>query len=371
MNLAQLLVPLLYAVTILPLGDSITTGCQDVTQLDRASYRLLLQDKLREAGTAYDFVGNRPNQCFSPSYDNDHAGHSGYTVEAITAAAEKQLAETNPDIVLLLAGTNNHNDGPDYQRFLDKYSALLDVLGDRPVYAATIPRFGERRFATAWPDGWLAHRNEDWIPSMNAAIREAAAARPRVRVVDFHAALDPAQHLLDDGVHPNLLGQQVLAELFWDAAFAPDLDASGLLGPDDLNLLTGALYANSPVTRYDLDRDGLLTDADRRMWLEEAMRVGAGDANMDGRFDSADLTLAWIANRYETGAWAGWAEGDWNGDLVFDSNDLITAWARGGYEGDGHRHAVPPVPEPTGFCLVASAACVAILAGRRRSTMTK
>lgn len=53
-----------------------------------------------------------------------------------------------------------------------------------------------------------------------------------------------------------------------------------------------------------------------------------GDINGDGRFDSADLVLAFQAGTYEDpeATDVTFAEGDWNGDGRFDSSDLVLAF---------------------------------------------
>ncbi len=58
----------------------------------------------------------------------------------------------------------------------------------------------------------------------------------------------------------------------------------------------------------------------------------AGDSNLDGRFDSADLVLAFQAGRYEQANAAEWGEGDWNRDHIFSSADLVVAFQDGQYE---------------------------------------
>lgn len=64
----------------------------------------------------------------------------------------------------------------------------------------------------------------------------------------------------------------------------------------------------------------------------------AGDANLDGHFNSSDLVAVFQAGKYETMQPATWAEGDWNGDGVFDSGDLVAAFQDGCYE-DGDMYA--------------------------------
>jgi hypothetical protein len=58
----------------------------------------------------------------------------------------------------------------------------------------------------------------------------------------------------------------------------------------------------------------------------------AGDADRNGRFDSADIVLVFRAGKYETGQRPRWEEGDWDSNGLFDSGDLVAALQAGRYE---------------------------------------
>ena len=60
-----------------------------------------------------------------------------------------------------------------------------------------------------------------------------------------------------------------------------------------------------------------------------------GDANGDGRFNSADLLHVLQAGQYldDIAGNSTFAEGDWNGDGDFDRLDLVLALQYGAYEG--------------------------------------
>ena len=90
---------------------------------------------------------------------------------------------------------------------------------------------------------------------------------------------------------------------------------------------------------YDLTVGNLLTDirdpagnvlqnSDLTRWIQ-----GAGDANLDGRFDSRDLISVFTANQYEDGVVGNsrWSTGDWDGDGEFSTSDLLVAFQAGWY----------------------------------------
>jgi hypothetical protein len=95
----------------------------------------------------------------------------------------------------------------------------------------------------------------------------------------------------------------------------------------------------------------------------------AGDANLDGLFDSSDLIGMFRAGEYEDAVPANstWSEGDFNNDHEFTSADLVLALRTGRYLSSEARGAslIHPVPEPGTLTLLIPALLVCM--GRRRS----
>ena len=81
---------------------------------------------------------------------------------------------------------------------------------------------------------------------------------------------------------------------------------------------------------------------------------GAGDSNLDGRFDSQDLTSVIQSGKYENpdSGSADWSEGDWNNDSEFNSADIVKAFQENRYETEYYRPRPKDVPEPYGLSLV-------------------
>ena len=210
--------PYMQDIGILSLGDSITAGCHD--SVDSPAYRFRLQDYMFEAGIGFDMLGDERRSCSrSAPYDFEHEGHGGFRIEQITEVAAEAIPKFEPDVVFLLAGTNNHWSDPDYDAFVDRYSNLLDEIGDRPVFIGTVPKFGYDRPNTSyWTTEWVDGRNSVQFPNMNRAIRDVAASRDNVWVVDIFEEFDPAIHLVQDAVHPNSAGQTLIGDLFWASA---------------------------------------------------------------------------------------------------------------------------------------------------------
>ncbi|MEZ6121149.1 MAG: hypothetical protein R3C28_31910 [Pirellulaceae bacterium] len=132
-----------------------------------------------------------------------------------------------------------------------------------------------------------------------------------------------------------------------------DFDQNGLLTSDDIDRLTAELRDPTGNPAFDINNDDQLTSDDYEYWVHNLAHTYFGDANLDGEFNSSDMTLVFSAAEYEDNITLNstWAEGDWNGDGDFDSSDLILAFQDGGYE-QGPRADVQAVPEPSSVSFV-------------------
>jgi len=110
-----------------------------------------------------------------------------------------------------------------------------------------------------------------------------------------------------------------------------DFNLDGLTDGQDLDLLCRGLLGQDP--RFDLNRDQQVDRNDVEWMLSEVLHTTAGDANLDGTFDSRDLVLVLTAGGYEDDLVgnSSWAGGDWNCDGEFNTSDLVAAFVAGGY----------------------------------------
>ncbi len=116
------------------------------------------------------------------------------------------------------------------------------------------------------------------------------------------------------------------------AGLRGDFNDDGSLDALDLELLA-AVVGRVDDPAYDLSGDGVVDQHDWSVMVQDILGSTFGDTNLDGRFDSSDLVLAFQMGRYEqgNGATADWSSGDWNGDGMFDSADLVLAFQSGNY----------------------------------------
>jgi lysophospholipase L1-like esterase len=230
---------------ILPLGDSITRGSYLAQKDGKATglphpesggWRKALQERLRAAGVAFDFVGELNYAAFGrdggvdPAFDPDHHGLAGFsnariltggvvptpadvlaarrvreiTVPGIVEVLNKQ----QPDVILLMSGTNGF-DAP----ARDKLIRTIGETSAAHLFVGTIlPQRAPR-------PGW--DKVDAYNASLPAIVAAQQAAGKRVTLVDMHAATT-ADDLLPDGVHPNKAGMDKMAAA-WFAAIAQGL----------------------------------------------------------------------------------------------------------------------------------------------------
>ncbi|MFC1758845.1 choice-of-anchor B family protein [Planctomycetota bacterium] len=155
----------------------------------------------------------------------------------------------------------------------------------------------------------------------------------------------------------------IVAEVNHDAiTIVGDFDGDRELKASDLDVLLQAVRERSNDQQFDINNDGQVSGIDGRFWVRDIFGSTAGDADLNGTFDSRDLVRVFQTSEYEDGILANstWADGDWNGDLEFSSADLVVAFQDRGYE-----QAVVAVPEPTLAWLGLGAAFLSVLHRRR------
>ena len=110
-----------------------------------------------------------------------------------------------------------------------------------------------------------------------------------------------------------------------------DFNDDGVIDHADVALMCDGMRTNAP--RFDLNGDGTTDGDDLDVLIEDLLGTTAGDANLDGKFDSSDLIEVFRSGEYEDGIRGNstWAEGDWNCDGEFNSTDIIAAFRAGSY----------------------------------------
>lgn len=218
-------------IRIMPIGDSITHGDNDQAN---GGYRFKLQDRLAAGGYLFDFIGGRHFERRS-GYDPDHEGHPGWAAGqfpngnsfgwAIDIAPgggyTADIASHQPDLVLLMMGTNDYGLGGATPQ--EAANAIRNI-GENVVWSVVpnariiVALLEQRSDSTS-----IAIPAATWFPQFNGLVASQVATWQsqgrRVSTVDMAAALDwPAD--FDDGIHPNPAGFAKMAQAWYDAIVA-------------------------------------------------------------------------------------------------------------------------------------------------------
>jgi acyl-CoA thioesterase-1 len=180
-------------VRIMPLGDSLTHGYQLP-----GGYRTAFADAARRAHFSFTFVGSQEN-------GGRHEGHPGWRIRQLQASVDGWLAESRPDLILLLIGTNDILMEDDLAHAPARLSALIEHL-PVPVIVSTLPPLADPRLEV------LVQRFNDALPGVVDALVKRGR---RVKLVDLGALVKPAD--LVDGIHLNAEANRRLGEAWFRA----------------------------------------------------------------------------------------------------------------------------------------------------------
>ncbi|MGB3653877.1 MAG: GDSL-type esterase/lipase family protein, partial [Rivularia sp. (in: cyanobacteria)] len=233
---------------ILPVGDSITYGFTN-TEIenkpknnDSGGYRnflnqFLINDNL---GEAVDFVGSQKTGAFE---DNEHEGHSGKRISFISDNIAGWLNVQQPDMLLLMIGTNDTKSDTNPSTADDRLSALLDKITNQSpkthLLVASIPPI----------DPSVRKIQSDNAKAYNATIpgiiEDKLAAGKKVTFVDVNKALTVSD--IFDGVHPSLQGYEKIANSWYDWIKSSQdtlININNIIGTAYSDRLTGNANSN-------------------------------------------------------------------------------------------------------------------------------
>ncbi|WP_143186547.1 glycoside hydrolase family 11 protein [Ruminococcus flavefaciens] len=276
-------------IKIMPIGDSITFGMGDT-----GGYRKFLYNSLKKKGYSVDMVGPEGTNSTTTNgltYDDNHAGYSGFQIKQRASwgndsSLYEKLKEKNavkqaqPDIVLLIIGTNDMNANRSTSDCEKDLRDLLDyILADMPsggmLFLGTIPELSGGMFGGGDKSSQIA--------SYNAAIKKVAeeykSSGKHVTFADVHGCLNGTADL-GDGIHPNAEGYEKIGNLF-----------SGLI--DEYEKASApAVTTTTTTTKATTTTTKATTTTTAATTTVPALKATkAGDANCDGKVDMSDVVL--------------------------------------------------------------------------------
>ena len=188
------------ALRVACIGNSITEGsCIDLTDIN--GYPARLQALL---GNGY-YVRNYGLGARTLISTGDHP----YMKEW----AWDDCKRFNPDIAIIKLGTN---DSKNYQWNAKQYETDLQLMVDELKALSAKPRILLAYPAKAWKPSWTI--DETVITDEIIPIIDRVAKKNLLEIIDFHTPLSASADLfVQDGIHPNEKGAQIMAETAFKA----------------------------------------------------------------------------------------------------------------------------------------------------------
>ncbi|MEE1740422.1 FG-GAP-like repeat-containing protein [Streptomyces sp. BE147] len=191
-------------IRLMPVGDSITFG---VGSSDGNGYREKLWDPLDDLEFHPDFVGSNHSGDMS---DPEHNGHRGWVIDEIAEPAALDSRSMRPNVVTLMAGTNDIYRNEDVAGAPARLGRLIDRMqSGSPGVAIAV--------ATLVPvkDDPVA---QDRRNAYNEQVRSLVEARQNQGQKIVLAELGPmTDSMLLDQLHPNDDGYTYMADRFVEA----------------------------------------------------------------------------------------------------------------------------------------------------------
>jgi lysophospholipase L1-like esterase len=244
--LSVTVIPGIQALRILPLGDSITYG-----QGAPGGYRAPLYQLLTATNYNVRFVGTQNNNAPAWLPEPAHEGHSGNRIDQIASGFLTWVnAVPDPDIILLLIGTNDYGQSYDTAHAATRFDQLVWLIcTNRPAARLVVANLTLRTDDAAKQAAIDAGFN----PAVPSIVANHVKLGHHVSFVDLRSALGSAD--LIDGLHPNQSGYNKMAAAWFKAitGVLPPMGSTNAF----LRLTNAAAllsYNGVPDTRWRIDR---------------------------------------------------------------------------------------------------------------------
>lgn len=218
-NLEKNFLPTYKPLKIMPLGDSITDGVIGANDRSNGGYRTQLWNQFVADGLKAEFVGSQSTGPASLGSKN-HEGHPGWTIGQIATSVNGWLNTYQPDIVLLMIGTNDTRKNS-LKTMIYEFSDLIDQITvqspDTRLLVASIPPIHPTAKSVI-----SILRAKYFNTAIPGIINSKVAQGKKVDFVDMRSltvddltsSLSPN---LDNGCHPSAQGYRKIAKFWYDA----------------------------------------------------------------------------------------------------------------------------------------------------------
>lgn len=189
-------------VRLMPLGDSLTDGGPV-----SGGYRTKLWKRLvQEDGDKIDFVGSMFGGTIEMG-DLNHEGHIGWTTDQLLGSVSGYISASQPDIVLLLIGTNDVINNVPAATITSNLSAIIGrIFAARPstyVIVSSIPTLPNAN-GTIW---------SDYNNSIPGIVGQYSGQGRKIVFLNMANVLTSGD--LIDGIHPSYGGYATMAAAWY------------------------------------------------------------------------------------------------------------------------------------------------------------
>ncbi len=270
--------PLYRWMRIMPIGDSITYGVIDSHKNTQSGgYRTYLWQHLKADPYRINFVGS---QASGPSsIDRNHEGYRGKVIDDIMRSVDGKIAQQHPNVVLLLAGTNDIMQNRDLAHAPQRLGHFIDqIFKQSPETAVLVGML---------PPNTRSADNPHQIQTFNAAIihlvNQRAHHDQKVRCVDFSSRLSTRD--LADQIHPGARGYQKMAKAWYDSLIGV------LNGPDGMFLSRQQTFTFTPRNWQSAQTVTVVANDDQDTQGKHQGLILHQAQSADTRYDHQAITL--------------------------------------------------------------------------------
>ena len=205
-------------IKIMPLGDSLTWGVQGKEDRDSGEYRPELWQRLVAQGLNVEFVGSQSDG--SELGSQAHEGHPGWTIKQIEESVSTWLAIYQPDLILLMIGTNDTRKNS-VGNMVVQFSKLIDrIVTASPkaqLLVASIPPIHPSKHSVRRIIQTVAfNRGIAWLVNfkMTQSKKVTFVDMTSLTINDLTSSLPLG---LDNGIHPHAEGYRKIAHVWYEA----------------------------------------------------------------------------------------------------------------------------------------------------------
>ena len=235
-------------ISIMSIGDSITDGARS-----KGSYRKYLYNSLTKSGFSIKMLGpllsnkivNFKDENENFSYEASHCGYSGYTIKTNEERKgimnivqdNNYLAKYNPDIVILMIGTNDLQINEDVKTIINHLKDFIlyiknNIKENSLIFVSSIPPLNPNtETAYNWFKNYREYNNkkksdtevrtiveqkvEDYNKNIKELVNNLKNDGINIYFSDLNSVLPNVEIFCYDGVHPNEKGHKLMGDYLY------------------------------------------------------------------------------------------------------------------------------------------------------------